>query len=146
MSDATHPILSQAENGAVPIHPLAEGEVEAFLARKRAPARTFAAANKFTGKTGQVLAVPGASGAVEQVLLGLGGGRVDPSLFRTLAGKLPAGDYALAKLPKGLDAEQAALAFALGTYRFDRYKKTATGTTASRSRAWSRPRAWTPPP
>lgn len=127
MSDATHPILSQAENGAIPVHPLAEGEVEAFLARKRGPVRTFAAANKFTGKTGQVLAVPGASGAVEQVLLGLGpmggSGRVDPSLFRTLAGKLPAGDYALSKLPKGIDAEQAALAFALGTYRFDRYKK-----------------------
>lgn len=123
MSDATHPILSQAESGAVPVHPLAEGEVEAFLARKRGPVRTFAAANKFTGKTGQVLAVPGSSGAVEQVLLGLGAGRVDPSLFRSLAGKLPAGDYALAKLPKGIDAEQAALAFALGTYRFDRYKK-----------------------
>lgn len=123
MSDATHPILSQAEAGTIPVHPLAEGEVEAFLARKRGPVRTFAAANKFTGKLGQVLAVPGASGAVEQVLLGLGSGRVDPSLFRTLAGKLPAGDYALSKLPKGIDAEQAALAFALGTYRFDRYKK-----------------------
>lgn len=123
MSDAMHPILIQAETAAIPVHPLAEGEVEAFLARKRAPVRTFAAANKFTGKLGQVLAVPGASGAVEQVLLGTGAGRVDPSLLRTLAGKLPAGDYALSKLPKGLDPEQAALAFALGTYRFDRYKK-----------------------
>ena len=123
MSDATHPILSQAETGAIPVHPLAECEVEAFLARKRAPVRTFATANKFTGKLGQVLAVPGAGGAVEQVLLGTGAGRVDPSLLRTLAGKLAAGDYALAKLPKGLDPEQAALAFALGTYRFDRYKK-----------------------
>lgn len=123
MSDAMHPILSQAETAAIPVYPLAEGEVEAFLARKRAPVRTFAAANKFTGKLGQVLAVPGASGAVEQVLLGTGAGRVDPSLMRTLAGKLPAGDYALSKLPKGLDPEQAALAFALGTYRFDRYKK-----------------------
>lgn len=123
MSDATHPILSQGEDGAIPVHPLAETEVEAFLARKRAPVRTFAAANKFTGKTGQVLAVPGASGVVEQVLLGLGSGRVEPTLLRTLAGKLPAGDYALSKPPKGLDPEQAALAFALGTYRFDRYKK-----------------------
>jgi len=123
MSDATHPILSQAEAGAIPIHPVAEGEVEAFLARKRGPVRTFAAANTFSGKAGQVLAVPGASGAVEQVLLGLGSGRADLSLLRTLAGKLPPGDYALSKLPKGIDPEQAALAFALGTYRFDRYKK-----------------------
>jgi leucyl aminopeptidase len=127
MSDATHPILSAAEGAAIPVHPLAEGEVEGFLAQKRAPLRTFAAANKFTGKAGQVLAVPGASGAVERVLLGvgpnLGGGRADLSLFRTLAGKLPAGDYVLTKLPRGIDPAEAALAFALGTYRFDRYKK-----------------------
>ncbi|WP_168077784.1 M17 family metallopeptidase [Caulobacter sp. SSI4214] len=123
MSDVTHPILDQAEGRAIPVQPLAEGEVEAFLARKRTPVRTYAAANRFTGKAGQVLAIPGPSGAVELVLLGLGSGRPDVSLLRGLAGKLPAGDYALAKLPKGVDASQAALAFALGTYRFDRYKK-----------------------
>jgi len=123
MSDATHPILASAEGQAIPVHPVSEGELEAFLARKRAPVRTYAAANSFTAKAGQVLAVPGSSGAVEQVLLGTGAGRVDLSLFRTLAGKLPAGEYALSKLPRGVDPEQAALAFALGTYRFDRYKK-----------------------
>jgi len=123
MSDATHPILVSAEGQAIPVHPVSEAELEGFLARKRAPVRTYAAANKFSGKTGQVLAVPGSSGAVEQVLLGTGASRVDLSLFRTLAGKLPAGEYALSKLPKGIDPEQAALAFALGTYRFDRYKK-----------------------
>ena len=123
MSDATHPILAEAKGQAIPVHPVSEAELEAFLARKRAPVRTYAAANAFTGKAGQVLAVPGSSGAVEQVLLGAGAGRVDLSLFRTLAGKLPAGEYALSKLPKGIDPEQAALAFALGTYRFDRYKK-----------------------
>jgi len=127
MSDATHPILAEAKGQAIPVHPVSEAELEAFLARKRAPVRTYAAANTFTAKAGQVLAVPGSSGAVEQVLLGTGpnssGGRVDLSLFRTLAGKLPAGEYALSKLPRGVDPEQAALAFALGTYRFDRYKK-----------------------
>ncbi|AAK24899.1 leucyl aminopeptidase family protein [Caulobacter vibrioides] len=123
MTDAAHPILAKADGQAIPVHPVAESEVEAFLARKRAPVRTYAAANKFTGKTGQVLAVPGASGAVEQVLMGVGSGRADLSLLRGLAGKLPAGDYALSRLPKSLDGEQAALAFALGTYRYDRYKK-----------------------
>ena len=123
MTDATHPILAEADGQAIPVHPLAEGEVEAFLAQKRAPVRTYAAANSFSGKAGQVLAIPGASGAVERVLLGLGAGRADLSLLRTLAGKLPAGQYALTKVPKGIDPEQAALAFALGTYRFDRYKK-----------------------
>ena len=127
MTDATHPILAQADGQAIPVHPLAEVEVEAFLAQKRAAVRTYAAANTFTGKAGQVLAVPGASGAIERVLFGLGsnrgGGRVDLSLFRTLAGKLPAGQYALTRIPRGVDPGEAALAFALGTYRFDRYKK-----------------------
>jgi leucyl aminopeptidase len=123
MTDVTHPILAQAAGQAIPVHPLAESEVEAFLAQKRAPVRVYATANTFSGKAGQVLAIPGASGAVERVLLGTGSGRVDLSLFRILAGKLPAGEYVLAKVPRGIDPEQAALSFALGTYRFDRYKK-----------------------
>jgi leucyl aminopeptidase len=44
-------------------------------------------------------------------------------IFRGLAGALPAGDYRLEKTPKDVDADQAALAFAIGGYRFDRYKK-----------------------
>ena len=123
MTDPAHPILAETDGKAILVHPVAESEVEAFLARKRAPVRTYATANKFAGKVGQVLVVPGASGAVEQVLMGVGSGRADLSLLRGLAGKLPAGDYALSRLPKGLDGEQAALGFALGTYRYDRYKK-----------------------
>ena len=123
MTDPAHPILAETDGKAILVHPVAESEVEAFLARKRAPVRTYATANKFAGKVGQVLVVPGASGAVEQVLMGVGSGRADLSLLRGLAGKLPAGDYALLRLPKGLDGEQAALGFALGTYRYDRYKK-----------------------
>jgi leucyl aminopeptidase len=70
MSDATHPILAEADGQAIPVHPLTEAEVEGFLAQKRGPVRVFATANKFTGKAGQVLAVPGSSGAVERVLSG----------------------------------------------------------------------------
>jgi leucyl aminopeptidase len=42
--------------------------------------------------------------------------------FRTLAAKLPAGVYRIERVPGGLAADQIALAFALGSYRFDRYK------------------------
>ena len=41
--------------------------------------------------------------------------------LRALPAKLAAGDYILAESP--LDAQQTALAFALGSYRFDRYKQ-----------------------
>jgi leucyl aminopeptidase len=42
--------------------------------------------------------------------------------FRGLAAKLPAGVYRIERAPQALEAAQIALAFALGSYRFDRYK------------------------
>jgi leucyl aminopeptidase len=68
-----------------------------------------------------VLVVPDAGGAIERVLFGLGA-NPDPMAFRALAAKLPAGTYKIAQAPAGLDAARIALAFALGSYRFDRYK------------------------
>ena len=47
--------------------------------------------------------------------------------FRTLAGRLPAGDYRLAAVPAGLDPTEIAVAWGLGTYRFDRYKPAKDG-------------------
>ncbi|PTS88162.1 aminopeptidase [Caulobacter sp. HMWF009] len=112
----------------MPVHPLFEAEVEAFVAARRPAVRTLADQNQFRGKAGQVLLVPGPGGATERVLLGLGtGSRVDPGLFRGLAAKLPAGDYALARIPRGLDLTEVAVAFALGLYRFDRYRKRPSG-------------------
>jgi len=120
----SHPFLAADTAGAIPVHPLFEAEVEAFLAARRPAVRAIAAQNQFRAKAGQVLAIPGPGGQVERVLMGLGTrAAVDPGLFRGLAAKLPAGDYALARLPRGLDAAEAAVAFALGLYRFDRYRK-----------------------
>lgn len=118
------PILASATEGAIPVHPLFEAELEAFLAGRRPSARVLAAQAQFKAKAGQALVLPGPGGQIERVLMGLGTrAAVDPGLFRTLAGKLPAGDYRLARLPRGLDAQEATLAFALGLYRFDRYRK-----------------------
>jgi leucyl aminopeptidase len=57
-------------------------------------------------------------------LFGVGDG-AQPMVFRQLAAKLPAGTWRLAERPDGVTADQAALGFALGSYRFDRYRKTA---------------------
>ena len=66
---------------------------------------------------------PGPDGALASVMFGLGAGG-DPMAFRTLAAKLPAGTYYQGRpcTPKDMAADQIALAFALGSYRFDRYK------------------------
>jgi len=118
MSDV---ILDAADGQAIPVHALTEAEAPAALDKSPATAKAFAAFNDFKGKAGQLLLTPGADGALATVLFGLGEGG-DPMAFRALAAKLPAGSYRVSRMPKGLAADQVALAFALGSYRFDRYK------------------------
>ena len=108
-------VIASAEGHAVPIRLIAEG---AEIADGRAAA--WARANGFKGGRGEVLAVAADDGGVQTVLWGAGDA-FDPMTARALAARLPAGDYAF----EGLEDEKAALAalaFALGAYRFDRYK------------------------
>ncbi|WP_291834607.1 M17 family metallopeptidase [Brevundimonas sp.] len=110
-----HPdVLTADATGALPVRVVGK---DAVLGGAEA---AWAAANDFTGKAGQLLVLPGADGAVAGALFGAGD-RFDPMAARGLAARLPAGLWRL----DGVDGEaasQAALAFALGAYRFDRYK------------------------
>jgi leucyl aminopeptidase len=85
----------------------------------------WARANEFTGKAGQVLLLPGTGGGVGAALFGAGE-TFDPMAVRALSAKLPEGLWRLDGLEAG-DAAPAALAFALGAYRFDRYKARPSG-------------------
>ncbi|WP_315763793.1 MULTISPECIES: leucyl aminopeptidase family protein [unclassified Bradyrhizobium] len=87
-------------------------------------ARQFADANGFAAKPGACLILPAPDGQIAQVLFGLEDDAAKHrDLFRpgALAGLLPAGTYRFANQPH--DARLAALAFALGSYRFSRYRK-----------------------
>ncbi|WP_316198195.1 MULTISPECIES: leucyl aminopeptidase family protein [unclassified Bradyrhizobium] len=89
-----------------------------------AQARQFADANGFAAKPGACLILPAPDGQIAQVLFGLEDDAAKHrDLFRpgALAGLLPAGTYRFANQPH--DARLAALAFALGSYRFSRYRK-----------------------
>jgi leucyl aminopeptidase len=114
---------SPQDGAATPIHCLYESELAAFLEARPSFVKGFVALEDFKAKAGQVLVLPTPQGVVDRVLLGLGAkGKADAMLFRALPGRLPAGDYRLAAIPDGLDAGQIALAFALGSYKFDRYR------------------------
>jgi len=114
---------SATDGAATPIHCLYESELAAFVAARPSFVKGFVALEDFKAKAGQVLVLPTPQGVVDRVLLGLGEkGKADAMLFRALPGRLPGGDYRLSATPEGLDAGQIALAFALGSYRFDRYK------------------------
>ena len=85
--------------------------------------RRWAAANGFAGQRGRLLAVPAADGGIASQLFGTGGEGDRPKLILGLAAAaLEPGDYALGG-DYG-DPTLAALAFRLGAYRFDRYRKT----------------------
>ena len=93
-------------------------------ARLAAPERAFADAAGFEPEAGRHLLLPGREGGIAGVLFAIEPEeKADKDLFLpgTLAGVLPAGAYRFANAP--YDSRLAALAFALGCYRFTRYRK-----------------------
>jgi leucyl aminopeptidase len=109
---------------AIPITFATKSTWEAIAAALPAEARQFALANGFAGKPGTCLTLPAADGAIAQVLFGLeeiGAKSHDPFRPGALPGLVPAGIYRFANPPH--DMRLAALAFALGCYRFNRYRK-----------------------
>ncbi len=106
-----------ATGDALPVFTVSNGDVAASGAPQSAFA--WAGANGWKGKPGEVLVTPGENGAVSGALFGAGDGPFGQLATGALATRLPAGNWRLAGEPK--DAELAALGFALGAYRFERY-------------------------
>ncbi len=115
-------LIAAAQGAVLPVHALRPARLESFLTDAPPFVTGYAALREFKAKPGQVLIVPGQDGALAVVLLGLGD-KGGASSFRALGAALPAGDYRIESAPADLDPSQAALSFALGTYRFDRYRK-----------------------
>jgi leucyl aminopeptidase len=121
-----HPVFeAAAATPAIPITFVTKATWEAESATLPEQARQFARANGFAAKPGECLTLPAADGEIIHVIFGLeedaGKSR---DLFRPgqLPGLLPPGVYRFANAPH--DTRLAALAFALGSYRFGRYRKT----------------------
>jgi leucyl aminopeptidase len=120
-----HPAFETAANASsIPIIFATKATWQTICARLAAPMRQFALANGFAAKPGACLTLPTADGQIAQVLFGL---EEETSksrdLFRpgALPGLLPPGVYRFANAPH--DTRLATLAFALGSYRFSRYRK-----------------------
>jgi leucyl aminopeptidase len=119
-----HPIFVKADAQAVPILFVSAGNFDAATDILDAREHVFVRAAGFEPKPGQHLLVPGPTGKLAGVLFGLeDAGEPAMDLFRpgALAGLLPDGIYRFANAPH--DARLAALSFALGSYRFARYRK-----------------------
>src|SRR5262249_2293872 len=120
-----HPIfVSSGDAAAVPIHCVTRATWPDFRAGLDAPARAFAEAAGFEPRAGRHLLLPAPDGSLASVLFGVAADddpSRDPFAAGVLPGLLPNGTYRLDNLPG--DARVAALAFALGSYRFARYRK-----------------------
>jgi leucyl aminopeptidase len=120
-----HPAFSVSGGAAVPIWFVTTDSYAQVREQLAPAARRFAESARFEPKAGQSLLLPGPDGALGGVLFGLEpADRADKDRFLPgrLPALLPAGSYRFANAPH--DARLAALAFALGSYKFTRYRKT----------------------
>ncbi len=102
--------------------PLIAVEQDALPASLTPTELQWAKANGFTGQRGRLLGLPGEGGALTGHLFGLGQATDRPALLLgQAAAALEPGKYRLAG--SFGDPTLAALAFRLGAYRYDRYRK-----------------------
>ncbi|HEV3371315.1 MAG TPA: leucyl aminopeptidase family protein [Xanthobacteraceae bacterium] len=125
MPDFSIPFVTPGSaSAAVPVTFVTAATWTQARERLDAKSRAFAAAAGFEPRAGRHLLLPGPDGGLSGVLFGLenaddaGKDLLRPGALPTL---LPAGTYCFANAPH--DARLAALAFALGAYRFARYRK-----------------------
>jgi len=105
----------------VPVSALTTKDYRAWIRKQSKLTQGWLKSTEFRPDSGKVGLVPGRDGSLSRVVLGLG---PCPDLwaFASLRERLPKGRYRLDALPDGL-ADGAALAWALASYRFTRYRK-----------------------
>ncbi len=104
---------------ATPIHLVTEANVEEAMRRLPRPAQDYLSAIRFRPRAGSLALLPGQGSKLSGVVFGLGDGG-EPFALGRLARELPDGPYMLADAPA--DMGQAALAWLMGSYAFDRYR------------------------
>jgi len=124
MSDG---IGNRREEGSRPIWLVSEAGLEAWQSQLPETAANWVRAAAFKGEAQRLLLIPGADGAVAGAALGTGpASGAEPRSPWTLARlpeALPPGHWHLATPLEGTAATQALLGWALGRYRFERYRK-----------------------
>lgn len=116
------PFLTAADGAAVPIHAIRTAEWKQWDERHPESLRRLAKAHDFQAQNARILLVPATDGSIERVLFGVGD-KAAVNVMGALAQHLPAGDYRIAFAPREFNATTIAVAWGLGAYAFDRYKK-----------------------
>lgn len=115
-------LLDATQPGSIPIRPLRKGDFPLWLSQAAPPMKRWIEATRFEIEPGKHRIVPGPEGEMGEVLLGLGD-ETSPWDWAALPTELPAGSFHISGEVSKKDADAGALGFALGTYRFDRLRK-----------------------
>ena len=116
--------LIDKTEGAVPIAALTKTEFPACLENAPERERNWLTSIGFSAEAGKHALVPGESGRLARVLVGLGDGADAEGRMWALAGlptALPEAIYRLDAVPRDADPTNLALGWALATYVFARY-------------------------
>jgi len=114
--------LTAKAEGAVPLVPLKTSELKDWLKGRSKAERAWIDANGFEAKAGTVLRMPSGDGGGGAALVGLGTGD-DFWAWGGVAAKLAPGAFRIDTMLDARAATSAAIGWALGTYVFDRYRK-----------------------
>jgi leucyl aminopeptidase len=118
---------SISESATLPLWPVTEGMLEGWLAEQSPAIAKWAAESGFKAERHRVLLLPDGAGGVAGAVLGLGrlADLSELSLWHVagVADRLPAADFRCAADLSADAANQFALGFLYGQYRFERYRR-----------------------
>jgi leucyl aminopeptidase len=117
-----HAGFVKSARGAIPLDAVKDSQLKPWLAAQDARVARWLRTTNFMAKAGELRLVPSRNGDLSFAVLGLGDGH-DPLALAAFAESLPDGTYALRALPAELSRINTAVAWLLGTYGFDRYRK-----------------------
>jgi leucyl aminopeptidase len=115
-------LAPNSSKSTLPITVVNRKTLAGWLQRQSAKVQRWVRSTQFAGNDGELCLIPGTDGALARVLVGISAS-AEPWGYSSLPTRLPRGRYALDPAPEASQAQAAALGWALGTYRFTRYKK-----------------------
>ncbi len=113
-----------------PLTLLPKSDLAKWLKSAPAAARNWVRASHFAAGPGEVCVVPGHDGTPSRALAGIVTGAGASAIWdaAAIASRLPGGSWRLDPAPPAPLATQVATGWALGAYRFERYKKDRSAT------------------
>jgi leucyl aminopeptidase len=107
---------------AIPLDAVKRSDLDAWLAKRTPNEVKWLRSTGFAAKEGAIALVPAADGSIAFAVLGLGDEH-DPLALAAFSETLPPGTYEMRDIADPLGGGLGAFAWLLGTYTFDRYRK-----------------------